>query len=100
MNGFCIGRHSKGRNQNGQLSVHYFFAVALQSHARQFTFLQSYSSNQRDRGGNSCPLPTILLDRYILWANTRRIVRRAARSSGGFKSLWLSDEESHIQRRG
>jgi hypothetical protein len=33
-------------------------------------------------------------------ANKRRIVRRAARCSGGFKSLWLSDEESHIQRRG
>jgi hypothetical protein len=33
-------------------------------------------------------------------ANKERTVRRAARCSGGFKSLWLSDEESHIQRRG
>jgi hypothetical protein len=27
-------------------------------------------------------------------------VRRAARCSGGLKSLWRSDEERHIQRRG
>jgi hypothetical protein len=36
----------------------------------------------------------------IDWADQKHVPCRAVRCSGGFKSLWRSNEGRHIQKRG